>query len=87
MSRPLSELKLRSERFPALASAQLIASCVEIARTRLPSPTFNMAQRAAQLADIPAWEAIQVGKAARWLAMIRREHGEAEFELQAKAVL
>ena len=45
-----------------------------------------MANLAARMSGLPEWEALGVAKAARWLAMIRRDHGQEEFEKQAKVL-
>jgi hypothetical protein len=63
--RPLSELRIRARK--ALSRADLI----EIASSNTPSTSYDLAL---QLTGDE-----KVSQAVRWLAMIRRDHGETEF--------
>ncbi len=73
--RPLSELKFRAV-FVLRLSDEVRKDFIEIARTKSPSAAFNLALIAARGHDIANLESIAVAKATRWLAMIRRDHGE-----------
>lgn len=81
-NRPLSELEMRAA-LPlshGSVSADLRRQCVEIARLKSPSAAFASAQRAALLAGFGQMEQIGVAKVTRWLAVIRRDHGQEKFE-------
>lgn len=77
--RPLSELKLRAV-FVLRLTDSARTEFVQIARTKSPSAAFDLAQVAAQVHGIAGMEAIAVAKATRWLAMIRRDHGDQVYE-------
>lgn len=82
MGRPLSELEMRAA-LPLLhksVSADLLRQCVEIARTKSPSAVVTEAKRAALLAGFGQMGQIGIVKATRWLAVIRRDHGNEKFE-------
>jgi len=64
-NRPLSELRIRARK--ALSRADL----VEISSSNTPSTSFDLAL---QLTGDE-----KLSQAARWLAVIRRDHGETEF--------
>lgn len=76
--RPLSELKLRAIFVLRLAESAR-AEFVEIARTKSPSASYTLVLIAARVHGIEGMEVIAVAKATRWLAMIRRDHGEETF--------
>lgn len=50
---------------------------IEIARTKSPSAAFDLATREAIINDVLP---LAAAKATRWLAMIRRDHGEEVFD-------
>ena len=77
--RPLSELRLRAI-FVLRFSDEVRKEFVDIARMKSPSAAFDLALIAAQVHGIAGMEAVAVAKATRWLAMIRRDHGEQVFE-------
>lgn len=78
MSRPLHELQLRAG---VLAQVQdeLREECIGIARDKRPSSAFDLASIAARKHDVGGIQAIGVAKATRWLAVIRRDHGDTIF--------
>lgn len=82
MSRPLHELQLRAG---VLAQVQdeLREECISIARDKSPSAAFDLASIAARKHSIGDVRAIGVAKATRWLAMIRRDHGDEIFNQAA----
>ena len=73
--RPLSELKLRAI-FVFRLPDEVRREFIGIARTKSPSAAFDLALIAARVHGIANLESIAVAKATRWLAMIRRDHGE-----------
>jgi len=75
MNRPLSELEVRSN-FVLQLSGKLREKFIEIAATKSPSATFDLASR---LASINGISALAAGKATRWLAVVRRDHGQEIF--------
>lgn len=77
--RPFSELKLRAV-FVLQLPDEVRKEFIGIARTKSPSAAFNLALIAARVHGIEGMEAIAVAKATRWLAMIRRDHGDEMFE-------
>jgi len=77
--RPLSELRLRAI-FVFRLPDEVRKEFIGIARTKSPSAGFDLALIAAQVHSIADMEAIAVAKATRWLAMIRRDHGDQVFE-------
>lgn len=79
MNRPLVELQLR---IGVLAQVpdNLRKECVDIAREKRPSLAFDLASIAARKHGVDGIEAIGVAKATRWLAVIRRDHGEEVFK-------
>lgn len=77
--RPLSELRLRAI-FVFRLPDEVRKEFVGIARTKSPSAAFDLARIAALTHGIEGMEAIAVAKATRWLAMIRRDHGDQVFE-------
>lgn len=78
MSRPLHELQLRAG---VLAQVQggLREECISIARDKSPSSAFNLASIAARKRSVDGIQTLGVAKATRWLAVIRRDHGEDIF--------
>ena len=78
MSRPLVELQLRAGVL-AKVQGELRRECVDIARNKSPSSAFDLASIAARKYGIDGMEALGVAKATRWLAVIRRDHGDQEF--------
>ena len=78
MSRTLEEIKFRAGRLSVVSDA-LREGCVAIARRCSAQRSFKDAVRAAQLHGIGGMEAIGIAKATRWLAVIRRDHGDEEF--------
>ena len=82
MSRSLAELQLRAG---VLAQVQdgLREECIGIAREKSPSSAFNLASIAARKHGYGGMELLAVAKATRWLAVIRRDHGEDIFNQAA----
>ena len=80
MSRPLGELEVRAALALSRVSQELREKCVEIARDKSPSAAFDLASRVAMLAGMSQIEALGIAKATRWLAMIRRDHGQEVFD-------
>jgi len=78
MNRPLYELELRVGILMGVSEA-LREQCFAIACDKSPSAGFNLACRAAQQHGMSGMEAISVAKATRWLAVIRRDHGDTTF--------
>lgn len=66
MKQPLLTLQIRGE--PAVDYPKLVT----IARTNSPATTYELALKATRDQE--------VAKAARWLAVLRRDHGETAFE-------
>lgn len=58
---------------------ELKGAFVEIARAKSPTAAFSLARATAKLRGFAPNEAIDVAKATRWLAMLRRDYGEEEF--------
>lgn len=76
MSRLLGELEVRAV-FVLQLPDDLRKEFVEIAATKSPSAAFDLASR---LAAINGVDSLAAAKAARWLAVIRRDYGQAEFD-------
>lgn len=75
MNRPLSELEVRSN-FVLELQGELREKFIEIAATKSPSAAFDLASR---LASINGISTLAAGKATRWLAVVRRDHGQETF--------
>lgn len=58
----------------------LVAECILIARENMPAMAFSRAHRMAQSRRLDQFRASGVAKAARWLAVIRRDFGQQAFE-------
>jgi len=78
MSRPLHELELRAGVLRGVSEA-LRKQCLAIARDTSPSASINLARLAATQQGVLGMDAIAVAKATRWLAVIRRDHGNEVF--------
>lgn len=78
MSRPLLELTLRAGVL-ARVPDDLREECVGIARDKSPSAAFDLASIVARTRGFGAMDVIGIAKATRWLAVIRRDHGETVF--------
>lgn len=76
--RPLAELQLRAGVL-AQVSDELRKGCVCIARDKSPSSAFDLASIAARKHSHTGMNVTGIAKATRWLAVIRRDHGEAVF--------
>lgn len=78
MNRSLHELELRVGILKSVSEA-LREQCLAIARDKSPSASINLARLAASQHGVSGMEVLAVAKAARWLAVIRRDHGEEVF--------
>lgn len=78
MSRPLHELELRAGVLRTVSEVCREA-CITIARDKSPSAGFNLASLAARTHGYGGMDAIGIAKATRWLAVIRRDHGDIIF--------
>lgn len=67
MTQPRTLIDLQTRAAPALHNPVL----VEIARLHKPTPSYDLA--------MTAYNDAALAKATRWLAMIRRDHGEQAF--------
>lgn len=76
MSRPLGELEVRAM-FVLQLPDELREKFVEIAATKSPSAAFDLASR---LAAINGVDSLATAKATRWLAVVRRDHGQKVFD-------
>lgn len=85
MNRPLAELQLRAGVL-ARAPDALRKECIEIARQKSPSAAFDHASLAALRHGMGGMEQLGVAKATRWLAVIRRDHGDDIFEEAARTL-
>ena len=79
MGRPLAELKARAG-ILAMVRDTLRLECIGIARRKSPSVAFDEGSRAARMCDLEMMSVQAVAKATRWLAVIRRDHGEKIFD-------
>lgn len=79
MSRPLHELQLRTGILKGVSEV-LREQCVAIARDKSPSASINLARLAATQYGVLGMEAIAIGKATRWLSVVRRDYGQEEFK-------
>ena len=82
MNRPLEELTLRI-RALSHAPENLREECIGIAREKSPSAAFDLASIAARTYGVDAITAMSAAKATRWLAVIRRDYGDTEFNQAA----
>ena len=78
--RPLPEMERRARLSLKEVPSQLRAELIEIARTKLPSGAFKDAMAQLKLLPGAALWAEKVAKSVRWLAKIRRNHGDEKFE-------
>lgn len=81
MSRSFQELLIRAT--PVLQlSDELRKEFVEIAATKSPSSAFDLALRLCRLRfnTIGAMQELGLAKATRWLAVVRRDHGQELFD-------
>ena len=85
MSRPLHELQLRAGVLTQVLEALRI-ECISIAREKSPSSAFDLASLAAHKHGVDGMKAIGAAKATRWLAVIRRDHGEDIFNEAARTL-
>jgi hypothetical protein len=76
MSRPLGELEVRAL-YVLQLSDELREKFVEIAATKSPSAAFDLASRLAMLNGV---NQLAAAKATRWLAVVRRDHGQEAFD-------
>lgn len=60
--------------------------CIRIGRTKSPSAAFNDGQRAGLIAGLNQMSQLAAGKAARWLALIRRDYGFEMFDKVARTL-
>ncbi len=86
MSRPLDELRLRAGVLAQVPDA-LRTECVGIAREKSPSAAFSLAQFAARKHGVEGMDMVAVAKATRWLAVIRRDHGEDIFNEAVRTLM
>ena len=85
MSRPMGELEVRALLVVQLEDEELRAKLVKLAKEKSPSAVFSLAQVAARLAGKNPMESLALAKATRWLAVVRRDYGQAEFERIVKS--
>lgn len=87
MGRPIGELEVRV--MPVLLllekDQELKRKLIEFAKEKSPSAVFPLAQTLARLAGKSQFEALALAKATRWLAIILRDYGKAEFERIVKS--
>jgi hypothetical protein len=76
MSRPIGELEVRAM-FVLQLPDNLRKEFVEIAATKSPSAAFDLAT---QLATLHGVNSLAAAKATRWLAVVRRDHGQKVFD-------
>lgn len=76
MSRPLGELEVRVL-YVLQLSDELREKFIEIAATKSPSAAFDLASRLAMLNGV---NQLAAAKATRWLAVVRRDHGQEAFD-------
>lgn len=87
MERSLLGLKLRVESsMLARVSCELKETCVKIAQASSPSAAFGLGFRAATLAGFKELHVLSIAKATRWLAVIRRDYGQIEFDNLVKTL-
>jgi len=77
-NRPLSELEVRAQTVKKTGGNNF-TFLVKIAETRSPSAIYDLAVAWLTNCGLTRDEADEIAKATRWLAMIRRDYGEAEF--------
>lgn len=86
MVRSLEEIQGRAVVPLKPFSPELRKQCVCIAREKSPSAAFDRGFNAAMIAGSNQREALAIGKATRWLAVIRRDYGNEKFEDVAKTL-
>jgi len=85
-------LERSGDELTALASTlarvpeELRDKCIKFARARSPTAACNLAAKTAALYGCDPMECLAVGRATRWLAMIRRDHGKEAFEEAARTL-
>jgi hypothetical protein len=79
MSRPIDELQARA--LPVLRlEGELRKKLINIAAQKSPSAAFDLAGATARLHGFSSSEALGIAKATRWLTVVRRDYGQAEFD-------
>ena len=79
MSRPLGELEARA--FPALQlEGEVRKKLVRVAKEKSPSAAFGLAKVIAQNHGFAPVESESIARATRWLAVIRRDYGQKDFD-------
>ena len=79
-SRTIDELEVRATLPLSRVSQELREKCVKIAREKSPSAAFALAGQTAFLSGLNQIEALGIAKATRWLAVVRRDYGQVEFQ-------
>lgn len=77
MERSLAEISLRAR--PAL-TCDFSAALINLARIKSPSTIFGLVMLICKAKAIAPADALVIAKAVRWLAVIRRDYGNAAFE-------
>ena len=77
--RDLSELEVRVASVLALGG-ELRKKIINIAATRSPAAVYGLAEAILRTHGFVSREAESIAKACRWLAIIRRDYGQAEFD-------
>ena len=85
MNRPLHELQLRAGVLTQV-SGEFQQELINIAREKSPSSAFDLASIAARTHGLDGMQTIGIAKATRWLAVIRRGHGDNHFNEAVRTV-
>jgi len=86
MSRSLTELEIRASSALARVSQEVRARCVEIGRIKSPSAAYDLAMRIGMLEGFGQIQQIDLAKAVRWLAVVRRDYGMDKFEMLVRSL-
>ena len=78
MNRLLYELEIRAGVLRQFGD-ELRDQCISIARNKSPSASVRLAGLIATQSGLSGMTVIAVGKATRWLSVIRRDHGNKKF--------
>jgi len=76
--RSVSELRARAIAVLSL-NPKLREVFTEISGVNSPSASYDLAEKTARLHGFSPNEAIDIAKASRWLAILRRDYGKEEF--------
>lgn len=86
VKRSLSELQARALKGFEKVGGNNLEYLIDIASNRSPSAVYGLSAMRLTNCGYTTAEADEIAKAVRWLAMIRRDHGEEAFQETLKSI-